>query len=100
MYIQHVREAAERYMQHMYTNENYLQNIHSNIHVRINNSHGKKFLLVNTMQIYKKQIQRLCEKKTQKIKKTKPKKPKNKSITQKKKKKICSQKKHESFVDQ
>lgn len=49
MYIQHVREAAERYMQHMYTNENYLHIIHSNIHVRINNSHGKKFLLVNTM---------------------------------------------------
>lgn len=49
MYIQHVREAAERYMQHMYTNENYLQNIHSNIHVCINNSHGKKFLLLNTM---------------------------------------------------
>lgn len=41
IYIQHVREAAERYMQHMYINENYLQITHSNIHVRINYSHGK-----------------------------------------------------------
>lgn len=41
MYIQHVREAAERYMQHMYINENYLQITHSNIHVRIDYSHGK-----------------------------------------------------------
>lgn len=103
MYIQHVCEAAERYMQHMYINENYLQITHSNIHVRINYSHGKNLISQYNVDIHKANTKNPIKdfvREKHKIKKTKPKKPKNKCIIQKKKKKICSQKIHENFVDQ
>lgn len=99
MYIQHVCEAAERYMQHMYTNENYLQITPSNTHVRINYSHGKNSYQLIRCRYTKSKYKEYVKKKTE-DKKTKPKKPNNNCIKQKKEEENLFTKIHESFVDQ
>lgn len=89
MYIQHVREAAERYMQHMYINENYLQITHSNIHVRINNSHGKNSY--QSIDIHKAHTKNPIKDYVRK-KKQNQRNQITTALNKKKKKKICSQK--------